>query len=183
MTRKQSLRKFSKQLEPCKQFIQRHNLTSQILNQYFSKYSVSRWGEHGTCKIPIGSQLHDYFTKYTDVEVEEEPVIIPPTWNKADHHQALSTIWSKAAEHLGEAKSIFIIGYSLPETDAFFRLLYALGTVGSSPLEKIVVYNPDNSGGVNKRFKEMLGPGAIARYEYRELRFDEAIKDIKNQYS
>jgi len=152
------------------------------LNQYFSKYSVQGWDEHGTCKIPIGTQLKEYFSKHTDVEVEEEPVIVPPTWNKADHHQALSKIWGKAAEHLGEAKSIFIIGYSLPETDAFFRLLYAFGTVGASPLEKIIVYNPDKSGDVNKRFREMLGPGAIARYEYKELRFDEAIKDIKSQF-
>ena len=152
------------------------------LNQYFSKYSFNGWGEHGTCKIPIGSQLKEYFSKHTNIEVEDEPVIVPPTWNKADHHQALSKIWGKAAENLGEARSIFIIGYSLPETDAFFRLLYAFGTVGESPLEKIVVYNPDNSGGVNKRFKEMLGPGAVARYEYKELRFDEAINDIKKQF-
>lgn len=152
------------------------------LNQYFNIYSLQGWDEKSTCKIPIGTQLKEYFSKHTEVEVEEEPVIVPPTWNKADHHQALSKIWGKAAEHLGEAKSIFIIGYSLPETDAFFRLLYAFGTVGASPLEKIIVYNPDSSGDVNKRFREMLGPGAIARYEYKELRFDEAISDIKGLF-
>jgi hypothetical protein len=149
------------------------------LNQYFSKYSINGWDERGTCKIPVGSQLQEYFTQHTDIEVEAEPVIVPPTWNKSDYHQALSTIWGKAAENLGEAHTIFICGYSLPETDAFFRLLYALGTVGASPLEKIIVYNPDQTGQTDERFKKMLGPGAIARYEYKPFLFNEAISDVK----
>lgn len=152
------------------------------LNQYFSKYSIRGWDKRGTCKIPVGSQLHEYFTKYTDVKVEAEPVIVPPTWNKSDYHQALSTIWGKAAENLGEAHTILICGYSLPETDAFFRLLYALGTVGASPLEKIIVYNPDKSGKTDERFKQMLGPGAIARYEYKSMFFHQAINDIKQLF-
>jgi len=152
------------------------------LNQYFSKYSISFPTERGTCTIPIGSQLKEYFSKHSDIEVKEEPVIVPPTWNKADHHQALSKIWGKAAKNLGEAKSIFIIGYSLPETDAFFRLLYAFGTVGESPLEQIIVYNPDKTGATDKRFREMLGPGAVARYKYKELRFDQSIEDIKSLF-
>lgn len=152
------------------------------LNQYFSKYTYNGFDEHATCKIPIGSHLKDYFAKFTDVEIDDEPVIVPPTWNKADHHQALSSIWGKAAKNLSEAKSIFIIGYSLPETDAFFRLLYALGTVGPAPLEKIMVYNPDHTGEVDGRFRQILGPGAIARYEYKEMRFDEALTNIKGLF-
>ncbi len=149
------------------------------LNQYFGKYSIHGMNKRGTCKIPIGSQLSEYFSKHTDIEVESEPVIVPPTWNKSDYHQALSIIWGKAAQDLSEARTIFICGYSLPETDAFFRLLYALGTVGSSPLEKITVYNPDDSGAVDKRFREMLGPGAIARYQYKPMLFNDAISDVK----
>ncbi len=149
------------------------------LNQYFSKYSISGHGRSGDCKIPIGSQLQEYFSNHTDIKVEAEPVIVPPTWNKSDYHSALSAIWGKAAQELSEAHSIIICGYSLPETDAFFRLLYALGTVGNSPLENIVVYNPDDSGLVDNRFKQMLGPGAIARYKYKTLPFDAAIRDVK----
>jgi hypothetical protein len=152
------------------------------LDQYFSKYSVHGVSKSSTCKVPVGSQLHEYFSKHTDIEVAQEPVIVPPSWNKADHHQALSTVWAKAAHHLGEAKAIFIIGYSMPSTDAFFRLLYALGTVGPSPLEKLVVYNPDETHAVDNRFRELLGPGAVARYEYKALRFDKAMGDIKNQF-
>ncbi|TNF03459.1 MAG: hypothetical protein EP323_07595 [Gammaproteobacteria bacterium] len=152
------------------------------LDQYFDKYRIQSWEERGSCKIPIGSQLREYYSKHTDIDVELEPVIVPPTWNKSDYHHALSTIWGKAAHNLSEAHTIFICGYSLPETDAFFKLLYALGTVGTSPLEKIIVYNPDETGLTNDRFKNMLGPGAIARYEYRAKTFGEAIHDIKQLF-
>jgi len=80
------------------------------------------------------------------------------------------------------AEYIFIIGYSLPETDAFFRLLYGLGTVGETPLRKIVVYNPDETGATEKRFKEMLGPGALARFSFRQLAFDKSINDIRSMF-
>lgn len=151
------------------------------LQEYFSKYSYQGFGEErGNCKIPIGSQLQEYYTKHTDVKVKPEPVIVPPAWNKADYHQLLSTIWSTTAKELEKAEYIFIIGYSLPETDAFFRLLYGLGTVGDTVLKKIIVYNPDESGVTEARFKHLMGPGALARFEYRPLKFDQSISEIKN---
>ena len=67
----------------------------------------------------------------------------------------------------------------MPETDAFFRLLYGLGTVGETLLKKVVVYNPDQSGVTESRFKDMLGPGALARFEYKPLVFSEAIGDVR----
>ncbi len=151
------------------------------IDQYIS--SISKIQSKGSIgKISIGSQLKNYFSKHHNKEVREEPLIVPPTWDKGIYYELLSKIWSRAASHLGEAKSIFIIGYSLPETDMFFRLLYALGTIGPFPLEKIIVYNPDDSGEVDRRFRGMLGPGAVERYEYKKLTFDEAIIDIENKF-
>ena len=152
------------------------------LQEYFSRYSYNSWEKQGTCHIPIGSQLQDYYSKYTDIKIQPEPVIVPPTWNKADYHQLLSTIWSTAAKELEEAEYIFIIGYSLPETDAFFRLLYGLGTVGETPLKKIVVYNPDVTGKAEKRFKEMLGPGALARFSFWQLAFADSINHMRSMF-
>jgi hypothetical protein len=152
------------------------------LQEYFSKYSYNGWDKQGTCHIPIGSQLQEYYSKNTAIKVNPEPVIVPPTWNKADYHHLLSTIWSTAAKELEEAEYIFIMGYSLPETDAFFRLLYGLGTVGDTPLKKIIVYNPDDTGATEKRFKEMLGPGALARFQFRQLTFGKGIGDIRSMF-
>lgn len=150
------------------------------LQEYFSKYSYSGYEEYSTCSIQIGSQLKEYYSKFTDLKVNAAPVIVPPAWNKADYHQLLSTIWGTSARELEEAEYIFIIGYSLPETDAFFKLLYGLGTVGNKPFKKIIVYNPDESGVTENRFRNMMGPGALARFEYKSLRFDQSIQDIKN---
>lgn len=152
------------------------------LKDYFIKYNYRGYGKRGTCSIPIGSQLQEYFTNQTDINVNLEPVIVPPTWNKADYHHLLSDIWSRAAKELEEAEYIFVLGYSLPETDAFFRLLYGLGTVGKTPLKTFTVYNPDDSGSTEKRFKEMLGPGALARFNYRQLYFDKSINDIQSMF-
>ena len=153
------------------------------LQEYFSKYSYQGFGEErSTCHIPIGSQLQEFYSQHTDVEVKPEPVIVPPTWNKADYHHLLSTIWGQAAKELEEAEYIYIIGYSLPETDAFFRLLYGLGTVGNTPLKKVSVYNPDSSGEIEQRFREMLGPGALARFEFRSLYFSKCVNDIQSSF-
>jgi hypothetical protein len=148
------------------------------LSKYFQHYNL-RIGMNPTAHLPIGSQLVEYFDKYASLEVDNEPVIVPPSWNKADYHSALSDVWAAAAKHLSEAEQIFIIGYSLPETDSFFRHLYALGSVGSVPLRRIAVFNPDSSGATERRFEALLGPGARARYEYHTMNFKEAISHIQ----
>lgn len=152
------------------------------LASYFQHYSYNGYGENSGTRLPIGSQLVEYFSKYASTEVDAEPVIVPPSWNKADYHNALSDVWAAAAKHLSEAEQIFIIGYSLPETDSFFRHLYALGSVGAAPLRRIAVFNPDSSGATDSRFKGLLGPAAAARYEYRESTFSDAIGYIKKLF-
>ncbi len=152
-------------------------ITVLTLEEYFSKYSINNtWGEIETCSIPIGSQLKECYSK-VGVEVYPEPVIVPPAWNKADYHQSLSSVWSSAAKELEDAEYIFIMGYSLPETDVFFKLLYGLGTVGEKPLKKLIVYNPDSN--VGSRFKQIIGPGALARYEFRQMKFNTAISNVE----
>ena len=116
-------------------------------------------------------------------ELTGEPVIVPPTWNKADSHRGLEKVWSRAARELSEAENIFVIGYSMPETDSFFRHLYALGTVGKAMLRRFWVFNPDSS--LEARFRSLLGPAAEDRFQYHpEQRgmFDRAIEHIKNTF-
>jgi hypothetical protein len=92
------------------------------------------------------------------------PVLVPPTWNKADSHRALEKVWSLAAHELSEAENIIVIGYSMPETDSFFRHLYALGTVGGTMLRRFWVFNPNRS--IERQFHDLLGPGAEGRFEF-----------------
>jgi hypothetical protein len=153
-----------------------------LLQDYLSHYNESATKPNVKCNISIGTELKEYYKHHSGINVESEPAIVPPAFNKSDQQQALSNVWSNAAKHLSEAEQIFIIGYSLPETDAFFRLLYALGTVGKNPLTRIVVYNPEETGEVDKRFQKMLGSGARDRYQYKKIKFSDAIIDIEGMF-
>lgn len=152
------------------------------LTSYFQYYHYNGYENQGSTHVPIGSQLVEYFSRFASTEVDPEPVIVPPSWNKADYHAALSDVWAAAAKHLSEAEHIYVIGYSLPETDSFFRHLYALGSVGATPLRKIAVFNPDSTGVTDARFQALLGPGAKARYEYHLSTFEQAIGHIRTLF-
>jgi hypothetical protein len=113
----------------------------------------------------------------------DEPVLVPPTWNKADSHRALESVWSLAAHELSEAENIFVIGYSMPETDSFFRHLYALGTVGKAMLRRFWVFNPNPS--VESRFRVLLGPEAEYRFDFNRAgnnTFTDAIAYLRSVF-
>lgn len=152
------------------------------LQTYFEKYVINMTQESGVIRMKIGTQIQEYYSKFTDIKVEQEPLIVPPTWNKADYHNSLSKIWALAAKELEDADYIFIMGYSLPETDAFFRLLYGLGSVGKTLLKKLAVFNPDQTGGVEGRFRAMLGLGALARFEYHATTFNSGVSRVKAMF-
>lgn len=108
------------------------------------------------------------------------PVIVPPTWTKNSYHGQLSNVWSTAAFELASAQNVFVIGYSLPETDSFFRYLYALGTESSVRLRNFVVINKDTSGHVERRFKQLIGRGIESRFKYIPETFEDSLGQIKD---
>ncbi len=99
------------------------------------------------------------------------PVIVPPTWNKTEYHGTITTVWEAAARHLGEARNIYVMGYSLPESDSFFRYLYALGTLSNTRIRRFWVFDPDNSGALKDRYGNLLGEGIKSRFRYIEQEF------------
>ncbi|MEW5914506.1 MAG: hypothetical protein AB1814_18265 [Thermodesulfobacteriota bacterium] len=108
------------------------------------------------------------------------PVIVPPTWSKSEHHYKIDRVWKKAAEVLSKAEAIYIIGYSLPETDLFFRYLFALSTHGEVSLRRFWVFNPDPEDEVGKRFEKLVGSGLTSRYKFYKTDFRAAIDEIKS---
>lgn len=128
--------------------------------------------------VPTNYLIREYCKNlsHLDKDPKFEQVIIPPSLNKISHYQQITNVWERAAQRLGEADYIFIIGYSFPENDAFFKYLYALGTVGKRELRKIVIYNPeDKKGEVDRRFQSLIGLGALKRYEYIEDKFEQLL--------
>jgi NAD-dependent SIR2 family protein deacetylase len=152
------------------------------LKEYFQKH---RWRIINTytktVRLSIGSNISS-FKHCGSQNFKPEPVIVPPTWNKTEYHSSLSKVWSQAAKELSLAENIIVIGYSLPPTDPFFRYLFALGTVGERPLKRFWVFDPDDSGQVEMRFKSLLGPGAESRFKYYKMTFEESLEIISNEF-
>jgi hypothetical protein len=92
--------------------------------------------------------------------------VVPPTWSKGEYHRSLSNVWRQAATELGTANNVFVIGYSLPETDSFFRYLYALGSQSRTRIKRLVIFNPDPDGQVKRRFEGLLGGDALDKLEF-----------------
>jgi len=149
------------------------------MREYFQKHSINH-PMVAECKVPIASHLSEYYKKYENIDVEDEPVIIPPSWNKLEYQKMIKSIWGKAASALERAEYIFIIGYSMPETDSFFRLLYAIGTVGEVLLKKLIIINTDASDEIKDRFKDILGPSAISRLVFNINSFEKCFDQIKH---
>jgi hypothetical protein len=149
------------------------------LPEYFQRYSWGPFLDAGPVMIPIGTQIRDW--QHCQQPVESEPILVPPTWSKTQYHAALSTVWSRAAQELADAESIFVFGFSLPPTDAFFSYLYALGCVGTVPLRRFWVFDPDSSGVVETRFRQLLGPGAAQRFQYFSRRFEDGIPVVARE--
>src|SRR5258707_9413910 len=155
------------------------------LKDFFDKY-LSRWQpDHpgplrpdpasGFTAVEIASWMDQFIDACGEHMMAGSAAIVPPTWEKTDYSAGFENIWAHAANHLAEAENIVVIGYSLPPTDQFFPILYALGTVSETILKRFWVFDPDDTGAVRKRFQEMLGPAAKQKFQFRQETFGSAI--------
>jgi hypothetical protein len=145
-----------------------HNIVPYDMPAFFSTHN-KYYGEDGSSGKFL--EVSDYLPelKHCGERLEAVPVIVPPTWNKSSYHGALSNVWSAAAQELSEARNIYVFGYSLPESDPFFRYLFALGTLEPSRIRRFWVFDPDNS--VEKRYLSFIGRGIRNRFQYHDKNF------------
>lgn len=118
-----------------KQIILNSGLQSEI--PVLKLHGSIRWGysEDGS-EIQIYNASDEHFFR------NGVPVIVPPTWNKPGPEGELGNVWTNALDAISEATRIFVVGYSIPETDPHFRYLMAVGLQENSTLRKIVICNP-----------------------------------------
>src|SRR5581483_11425835 len=55
-----------------------------------------------------------------------QPLLSPPSWEKGEYRDVTQRIWQRAVNEVQKATRICIIGYSMPQTDAFFQYLLTL---------------------------------------------------------
>lgn len=122
--------------------------------------------------IPIISKLKTLKCKCGE-PLEEDPFIVPPTWNKTAYHTEIGQVWKRAASALKDAEHIFVLGYSLPSTDLFFHYLFALGVDMRTTLKGFYVYNTDPE--VKGRFENLLGSGIEQRFRFWHRTFEDFV--------
>lgn len=76
-------------------------------------------------------------------EVMDGRLIVPPAWNKEEYLPLLKPVWQSAAKALGEAQRVWLLGYSMPESDKFFEYLLALSLHQNKHLDEVVIVNSD----------------------------------------
>ncbi|MFC1933051.1 hypothetical protein ACFLXU_05445 [Chloroflexota bacterium] len=123
--------------------------------------------------LPVLSRLKTMKCEKCGSSIHEDPVLIPPTWNKTSFHSQIEQVWRGAANALKDAEHIFVLGYSLPDTDWFFDYLFALGVDMTTIVNQFCVVNPDNA--VAERFKRFLGPDVTGRIVQGPTTFEEFV--------
>jgi hypothetical protein len=71
-------------------------------------------------------------------------LLVPPSWDKSEYRETMRPVWNQAVNALKTAKRICVIGYSMPETDTFFKFLLALGLAENHQLYRFVLVDKIN---------------------------------------
>lgn len=80
--------------------------------------------------------------------------IIPPRWDKNDMYSSiLQRLWKVAYTKLLEANNLYIIGYSLPDSDIYARYLLSFVLTYNKSLNLIIV---DKNKEIEPRYKQFL---------------------------
>ncbi len=69
-----------------------------------------------------------------------ELVIVPPLWQKSFEDEPYPSIWRAATIALSSVKALFVVGYSMPETDVYTQ---ATLRIDIENLDFLCVVNPD----------------------------------------
>ncbi|MEM7434500.1 MAG: hypothetical protein AAF436_05060 [Myxococcota bacterium] len=102
--------------------------------------------------------------------IAHTPLIVPPSWAKYAHYLPISAVWKAAVAALRAAQEIYVIGYSLPESDFFFRHLFAIGTLSDTRIRKFLLIDP-NAGQTQARYRRLLGAELEHVFESRASSF------------
>lgn len=102
--------------------------------------------------------------------------IVPPTWSKGVDRKII-VAWRMAYRALIEATQIRVIGYSLPEADAYVKYLLKSAIMKNKHLKRFdVICLDDNEQQVNKRFNAFV---KFPRYRFENNSVTDYIDELK----
>jgi hypothetical protein len=101
--------------------------------------------------------------------------IVPPTWNKSLRREILPE-WKAAHTALSKANHIRVLGYSLPDGDAYFRYLLKAGVLRSNHLKSFDVVCLDDGGTVAARYEAFVD---FPFFRFRSGRTEDYLQPLK----
>jgi hypothetical protein len=149
-----------------------------------TKVHFDRWGLDHRALRPIDTMEMLFGPDKWGEALYPKPIIVPPTWNKGVYQDMLKPVWRQAASALAAAENIFVMGYSLPASDQFFRSFYSISTISDTMIDRFWVYDPNNSAEVTDRYKTLLGPAIRDRgkFQHKPLKFAKALEDVAREF-
>jgi len=113
-------------------------------------------------RIKLSAELsnspNDYLNpRLIKIHGDVEGQVLPPTYNKGLFQVDLPKAWKDAHDLLMRANHIRIIGYSLPQTDAYVKFLLKAAIGGNRDLDKIDwISLDDEKKSLESRFEEFV---------------------------
>jgi hypothetical protein len=111
-------------------------------------HGSSNWGICSSCKNHISVSFDKVTSSprmFRNMQCRRcqerafQPMLVPPSWDKTEYQNLLQPIWRQAVLELQKATRICVIGYSLPESDAYFKYLLTLGLSENHGIYKFLV--------------------------------------------
>jgi NAD-dependent SIR2 family protein deacetylase len=103
-------------------------------------------------------------------------LLVPPSWDKSEYRVTMRPVWNEAVNALKTANRICVIGYSMPETDTFFKFLLTLGLAENHQLYRFVLVDkinkrlagdlstePEPAPNIEARYKDMFDTHFVKR--------------------
>lgn len=109
----------------------------------------------------------------------DDKTIIAPTWNKSIHNK-IEAEWRNAFNLLSSANQIRIIGYSLPESDAYIKYLFKSSMIDSENLKRIDVICKDGFGTVSSKYSAFIANQFGPKFQFKNGDTESYLEQIRN---
>jgi len=140
-------------------------------------HGSSNWGVCGNCLgeiVVLQGKITDSPRQFQSERCGKcgkqgfQPLLIPPSWDKSEYQGIMTRVWASAVAELRSATRVCIIGYSMPQSDLFFKYLMTLALSQNHGLYKLLVVDKPKSPQASSE-EEMSPAPAELEGRYRDL--------------
>jgi hypothetical protein len=118
-------------------------------------HGSANWRTCPTCKKSIALDLSERLSATHSCNCGQAmaPMLVPPSWDKGIHTNALHQVWESAFGELRLSRHWVFIGTSLPETDQYLKYLFAVALKYNDYLRHVVIVDPGDAPNVKRLFE------------------------------